>query len=420
MKKLLFVFILVVAVSQLFAKEFIREIPLMTEIDDSYNRIQIPGGDSCRINAFFQKIDSLFAFGTGKINILHIGGSHVQADVFTNRIRRNLDEVNKDFKPSRGYIFPFRIAKTNNPVNYTVKYTGNWQSVRSVDRNREIPIGLGGLSVYTNDPNAEITVCLNTDVFDRRWDFDILQLIGYPKDDHPGVEPLLRYNSTYLNPILDKDSKTYYFSLPELADSFTICFKQKDAIPQTFILDGFIPQKDEEGIVYHSVGVNGATVRSFLESENFEDELKLIRPDMVIFNIGINDATGKNFNEESFIANYNRLVREIERVSPGCAFIFITNNDSFRRISRRKYAVNQNGLVSQRAFYRLAKQHKGGVWDLFALMGGLGSMQKWEKKGLAKIDKIHFTYEGYTLLGDLLYNALMNYYLYNDDIDLQL
>jgi lysophospholipase L1-like esterase len=397
----------------LSAQEFRVETTVYEWINYNSNRIRIPCGDSTRFRTFFRRVDSLFVFGTGKLNVLHIGGSHVQADFFSNQVRRNFDKINQNFKPSRGYIFPFSVAKTNNPVNYTVQYKGKWESARNVQKNREIPLGVGGIAVYTQDPDAEITVYLNTDEADRRWDFDALELIGYPENNQ--VRPLLKYNdSTWMEAEYDSDSKTYLFTLPELADSFTIRFLQEDFIPHTFVLSGFIPQKDEEGIVYHSIGVNGASVSSYLNSENFENELRLIAPDLVIFGIGINDASGRDFSEESFIINYNALIQKIERVTPDCAFLFITNNDSFRRISRRRYAVNRNGLIAQKAFFRLAEQHRGGVWDLFSVMGGLGSMQKWEKAGLAKVDKIHFTRGGYELIGDLLYNALVSFYLHED------
>ena len=42
--------------------------------------------------------------------------------------------------------------------------------------------------------------------------------------------------------------------------------------------------------------------------------------------------------------------------------------------------------------------------------GGLGSIKKWQDKGLAKSDKIHFTYKGYKLIGDLLFEAIINSY----------
>ena len=71
-----------------------------------------------------------------------------------------------------------------------------------------------------------------------------------------------------------------------------------------------------------------------------------------------------------------------------------------------------NGLRDdvEQAFIELAKKYDAAVWDQFDVMGGLHSMRDWEKAGLAKKDKVHFTNEGYQLLGDLLYNALIKDY----------
>jgi hypothetical protein len=44
---------------------------------------------------------------------------------------------------------------------------------------------------------------------------------------------------------------------------------------------------------------------------------------------------------------------------------------------------------------------------MYEVMGGLNSVVLWEKNGLAQRDKIHFTREGYLILGDLFFNALM-------------
>jgi len=45
-------------------------------------------------------------------------------------------------------------------------------------------------------------------------------------------------------------------------------------------------------------------------------------------------------------------------------------------------------------------------------MGGLHSMKEWESAGLGKKDKVHFTNQGYLLIGDLFFNALIKDYLY--------
>ncbi|MCL1938033.1 MAG: GDSL-type esterase/lipase family protein [Candidatus Azobacteroides sp.] len=385
------------------------EIPEYHFLNYKYEGIQVPGKDSTRLNRFFQKIDTLLYSGKNRINILHIGGSHVQADLFSHKVRQDLDALNAENQTPRGFIFPFSVAKTNNPANYTVTYTGNWSAARNVQKERSVPLGMGGIAVYTQDPNAQIHISLNPDRI-LRWKFTQLRLLGSVMDKSKEVLPVLYYNNDTIEGKKDAFSNTYLFELPKPDYEFSVGFIQEDSIPHTFVVNGFIPENGNPGIVYHAIGVNGASVLSYLNSENFEEELHLLNPDLIIFAIGINDANSSDFTGESFCKNYNALIEKIERVSPDCAYIFITNNDSFRKISKKKYTVNANGLIARESFYRLAKEHQGGVWDLFSLMGGSGSMRTWQNAGLAQNDKVHFTRTGYLLIGDLFYNALIDYY----------
>ena len=134
------------------------------------------------------------------------------------------------------------------------------------------------------------------------------------------------------------------------------------------------------------------------------------KPDLVIFAIGINDANVDVFNDKIFREDYDKLIQRIRKVSPKTAFIFETNNDSYRKVRKRKYVQHPNGEVARKSFFMLADKHKAGVWDKFSIMGGLGSMAKWEKADLAKKDKVHFKTAGYQLLGDMFYKALIQAY----------
>ena len=48
------------------------------------SRLYFPSGDKA-FSLFFQRLDTLLREGTGQINIMHIGGSHVQAGTFSHQ-----------------------------------------------------------------------------------------------------------------------------------------------------------------------------------------------------------------------------------------------------------------------------------------------------------------------------------------------
>ncbi len=70
--------------------------------------------------------------------------------------------------------------------------------------------------------------------------------------------------------------------------------------------------------------------------------------------------------------------------------------------------MNPNGDLARDVFYRLARDVDGAVWDQFEVMGGLSSMERWYKASLARVDRVHFTSDGYCLVGNLFADALLD------------
>lgn len=373
------------------------------------NFLRMPGGVSPQMERLFNKLDSVLLFGKGRINILHIGGSHVQADFYTDVIRVNIDSLNAGLLPPRGFIFPYSVAKTNNPFNYKVNYGGTWSTARNALRQFKPTQGLSGINISTIDTTAWFSISLNRKN-NHRWTTNKIHLFAQP---NLHCQPVLTIEG-FDNAIEAKTETTgFYFDLPCDVDSFCISLKYDSLMyyqPDTFVVRGIYADNNEQGIVYNSIGVNGASVPSYLKCDNFCCDLSLIKPDLVIFAIGINDAADKNFTDSVFCSNYDKLIEKIKAVSPQCAFIFITNNDSYKRRHRRYY-VNENGLIARQAFYTLATKWQAGLWDLFEIMGGLKSMAEWQNVGLAARDKVHFTRQGYELIGKMFFDSFLEYYL---------
>ena len=373
------------------------------------NGIQYPG-DSIAMERFFQKLDSVVFMGQGNLNIMHIGGSHVQAGVFTQQFRNNLLGIAPDLMGGQYFVFPFSAGGTNNPSHYTVKYAGKWSYCRNaVSREGDKRMGLAGAAVTTSDNGAFISIISrerNANENSPCFEFDKITVLGFSDTDD--TEPIVRLDSATILGVRDDAIEAYVFKLPRFTDSVCIAF---DTVPGEFTITGILLENGMPGINVHGVGVNGASLPSYLRCEAFEQDLRLIKPDLVIFGIGINDAAEKDFSKEQFKRNYKQLIDIIQRVNPDCALLFITNNDSYRKVSRKKYQVNPNGILVQQAFHEMGEQYGAAVWDQFDIMGGLKSMAAWQKNSLAQKDKVHFTNAGYKLLGDLLYNALITNYM---------
>ena len=77
-------------------------------------------------------MDSLVFENKGQVRIVHFGGSHIQADVFSNRVRENLVKRYPGLAAGRGFVFPYSAARTNTPSSYASYYKGKWDMSKNV------------------------------------------------------------------------------------------------------------------------------------------------------------------------------------------------------------------------------------------------------------------------------------------------
>lgn len=414
MKKLL----IAIGLSLAFLPTLAQTGPLLKPIEDlefarfERNQILYPG-DSLAMERFFTKLDSVLFLGLGNVSIMHIGGSHVQAGVFTQQFRNDLLSISTDLIGGQNFVFPFAAGGTNNPSHFLVSSTGSWEYSRNaVLKKTDKRMGLAGATITTSDASASVSIVSR----ERRptplspvFEFNKVTLVGFSETEN--VTPVIGYKGDTVKGSFNDYQSTYTFQLPAFTDSICIFF---EAMPGEFTLQGVLLENGMPGISVHGVGVNGASVPSYLRCDDFERDLNLIRPDLIIFGIGINDAAEKDFDATVFKNNYDELINVIKRVNPDCALLFVTNNDSYKRVKvkrKTRYEVNLNGRIVEKAFLEMGKQYNAAVWNQFDIMGGLRSMKDWENAGLAQKDKVHFTSSGYKLVGDLLYNALISRYI---------
>ncbi len=368
------------------------------------NRLQY-ADRSENLAKFFARWSRLEATGQGNVNIVHIGGSHVQAGTMSNAIRQRLMHDHPRLVAGRGMLFPYSAAaRCNNPADYRVRCPQKVALTRNIYKEYPHPLGLCGISITASDSLTEVGILLR----DSTVDYATSRIIVLGHSGQGVVPQLLIAGRTVYPSYVDHLTDRHVFNIVHPVDSFVVQLPCRAG--EQFTLTGIYLDNLKPGFSFHSIGVNGASVPDYLRCQHFTRDLRLLRPDMVIFGLGINDASKSDFDTAQFRLHYLALVDSVRRVNPDCALVFITNNDSFTKLRRRKYRVNANGPLAREVFHRVAREVGGVVWDQFQLMGGLKSMEKWQRAKLAQSDRVHFTRAGYQLLGDLFYDALLDAY----------
>ena len=362
-------------------------IPAVPGIRLGANRLDFPGSR--------ERFDSLICLlrsgSDSHLNILHIGGSHVQAGTFPNRPREHLGA-------SRGMLFPWKAIRSNAPTDYSLVPSGSWAGSRCLEPLPAEQLGMSGAAAITSDSLASLLLELPA-----KHAFSRLHVIGKAEG---GAEPVLICSSGDTLTAERKDDD-YAFSLARPDSCCTVAFRGMRGGAR-FALRGIWPEGGRR-ITYTESGVNGASVPSWLRCGLLSEELsRLCPPDLVIMGIGINDANvpPSHFDAEAFQDSYRNLMDEMRKANPHVCFLFITNNDCWLRSGRQRRTLNRNTQKVEQAMMELARECDGAVWNQFRIMGGYGSSNRWVNARLMNRDHIHFLRPGYELLADLLYNAL--------------
>src|SRR5690606_36285255 len=116
------------------SREYVLDsiLPLYGEIIHTEENVLIGTESSPRLTYFFGKLDSIYEGKKEKLHIFHIGGSHIQADIYSNKLRTYFQNINMVSQAQLGFVFPFRLAHTNNPSNYRIEANKEkWEGYRN-------------------------------------------------------------------------------------------------------------------------------------------------------------------------------------------------------------------------------------------------------------------------------------------------
>ena len=340
-----------------------------------------------------------------KVIITHIGDSHIQADLFSGKMRRNFQ--NEFGNGGRGLVFPYQAAKTNGPWDYIFKdeSKSKWEAKRNIFINNPIPIGVCGITIKTEDTSSVLSFqCRNDERMNYDNRFDKLTLFHEKGNNtfdyivYDGNGSIMGFLNAHLN-------KPNYCQSTLLLDTLTDCFSMKcymrDTLQVKTEIYGLYLENSSPGIIYNTIGVNGAEYRHYNASQKFIEQLKLVNSNLIIVSLGTNDAVPVNFSLDIFMNHVDTLIQSIKQSHPNTSILITSPGDFYRK---KKYK-NKNVPKISEALKEYSLKNNLAYWDWFKVMGGSGSVLKFTQKHLAQPDRLHLTRSGYELQADLLYEA---------------
>jgi lysophospholipase L1-like esterase len=360
--------------------------------------------NSAHLQRFYEKLEGLKSSQAGQINIIHIGDSHIQADFLTEVVRRKLQA---EFgNAGRGLIVPARVAGTNEPFNFRTFTRSKWSAKRIVHPSRPLPVGIGGITVNTTEDGASFDLMMNDPLMD--YSFNTVTLF-YDEGLYSFNIAIQDSVANQLALITPRDKDAESFSRVTLPASYShVAFqtlKQSEAQNHASVF-GLSLENGKPGVLYHSIGVNGAKYEHYNTADLFARQTKLLHPDLIIISLGTNESVEYPNVNKNLPSQISLLINSLATHNPEAAFILITPPDAFIK----KIKPNPGIETVRMQIIGFAVENGFAFWDMYKVNGGKSSAQEWKIRGLLRPDGIHFSRDGYAYQGNFLYEAIMKGY----------
>jgi lysophospholipase L1-like esterase len=377
-------------------------------------RIEDPRGAA--MPAFYKSLTRSLSRGDGEATaqgaapvtrILHFGDSHVAADIMTGWLRRHLDGDFGDSGP--GYLVPGQPSAIR--PNVQTGCTAGWHAdgLKQSDLASDGRYGLAGVSLTADLSGEDAWVAAECD----RFEVDLLkQPLG------GRVKIVLDGAVVSELSLASKKHEPLYVQVPA----------SKHAMHKIEVITtgdgwvrllGIVAERNQGGIVYDALGVNGARASRPLgwDWNIFSDSLRQRRPDLIVISYGSNEVGDADLDLAQYGRSFSELLRRMHQAAPQASLLVISPPDRARRLGDGKREEEwseidaMSGLVDTQREAALASG--AAFCDLYHAMGGAGSINRWAAPALslAQPDHVHLTKAGYHLVADALYRAIETSYL---------
>lgn len=412
------------------------------------------------LDVFFKQLKENEDHKNQKINIVHIGDSHIQGDLMTNEIRKRLQY--QFGNAGRGLVFPYQLAKTNGSYNERFKSNRTWESYRNILPHKNNPVGLSGIALWRDSGGFVVEM----NVKDVAYKFNTIKIITPQNKNMFDLAVSSKINSIQtterkvithkikkgevLGTIADKynvsvaeikrennlkstniragrtlristnETRPKTISMSEFvpldiqSDSFSHYYNSKGPLSRIFLvpnkeasdyeLNGLVLEKDASGIIYSGIGVNGAKYSDYNKYPLFFEQLKVLKPDLLVFSLGTNESYDK-MESGKYIRELREFISNVRAQKIDAPIIVMTPPPSLLRRKPNTYIQDYTKDIIE-----AAKKDGFAVWDLYDEFGGMSGIQQLKTQGLIGPDWVHYSKKGYEKQGKMFTEALIRAY----------
>jgi lysophospholipase L1-like esterase len=165
---------------------------------------------------------------------------------------------------------------------------------------------------------------------------------------------------------------------------------------------GITVEKAKTGVVYDSIGLNGASVSVpalIFNESHWAEELRHRSPDMVVINYGTNESGFAAFLTSEYEKELREAIRRVRAALPNASILVMSPMDRGQKNGSEIVTLPTIPRIVdiQR---RVAAELHCGFFNTFEVMGGAGTMARWydSQPRLVSADFIHPTPAGARLV----------------------
>jgi lysophospholipase L1-like esterase len=355
--------------------------------------------DQPGLDHFYQALAELQAHSRATpVRIIHYGDSPTSADLITGENREQLQRTFGD--AGHGFLLVAKPWEWYEHRGMSISDSG-WKIETAVGTSKEAAFGLGG--AY-----ATGTVGAQTEIKFRDKNYSYIDL--YYLSQPGGGDVLVRAGGKPLETVSTsaevEGSGFRRIQLPVRTADIEL-----EPTSGTVRLYGVDIEKEDPGITYDSLGLNGAStivLSRIFKKSNWAEQLSHRSPDLVIVNYGTNESGDVSWIDQQYETELRYAIAKLKEASPQSSILIMSPMDRGDRTGAEIHTM-PGILHIVEIQKRVAKETGCGFFNTFEAMGGESTMGRWYDGNprLVAADLIHPNLQGAGIVSDAFVKALI-------------